>query len=131
MYKRIIKRNLLINKAPRRMTVAFASSSYGQLRHGRIVVAKSLHLRVKFASTVSSTAAAAVVRRQLLVSVMSLEQTVVLVVEYGREESIEDDLDVRGGDPVLEDRTRVELVKRRSTLERTETDAVGVEGRRL
>ena len=112
------------------MTVAFASSSYGQLRHGRIVVAKSLHLRVKFASTVSSTAAG-VVRRQLLVSVMSLEQTVVLVVEYGREESIEDDLDVRGGDPVLEDRTRVELVKRRSTLERTETDAVGVEGRRL
>ena len=123
------------------MTVALAASADGELGHGRIVVAEMLHLRVKLAVATVARVELALEGAHRMMMMMLKERAIcsnsggrlsqTRVEEERRDEAVEDDLDIGGGDPVLEHGACVELVEGGSRLQRAEADAVGVERRRL
>lgn len=114
------------------MPIALATSADGHLGHGRVVVAEVLDLLLNLAARVSSRVAAVVVMSQACRAVSMATATAAAAGELDwRDEASEHDLDVRGSDPVLDDRARVGLVKGGPTFQSAEADAVRVEQRRL
>ena len=92
------------------MSIALAATTNGNLRDSRIIIAKRSNLLNMLLAH----------RSPLLVFFNDATRS-----QYdGREESGENDANISGRDPVVENIARVELVDRRSAFECAEPDAV-------